>query len=101
MRTSSLPDKAEVVSVEGRRVSLLRFSGAGVPDSRVETQGCSARSGRLPPALLMNSAAGPTEISVCLLLHAHRHPHALSLSLTHIHTQTHTHTHTHTGCLAE
>lgn len=43
-RASSLPDRVEVVSVVGRRrVSLLRISGAGVQDSRVEMQGCSAR----------------------------------------------------------
>lgn len=72
-RVCSLPDGAEVVSVEGRRrVSLLRISGAGVQDSRVEMQGCSG------------APAGPTKISVCLLLllllHTHTHPHTHRLT---------------------
>lgn len=65
-RPSSLPDEAEVVSVAGRRVSLLRFSGAGVQDGRAAVQGCSARLGSAPDAFSSGAPdAQRRGISVC------------------------------------
>ena len=58
-------------------VSLLRCSGAGVQDSPGRDAGCSARSGRFAPLLLVDVKC---RCWMDLLLHTHTHPHTHTLT---------------------